>query len=105
MEHIFTAAYSEEEVKEIWHFIMSKCYGGEKDDSFSNCATSIRAIIAHNKAHHKDCIYIGVSRYRMVVACEKRALRRAGFKYIEKKRIFYELLGPFSDLDRKENKK
>lgn len=44
------------------------------------------------KKHHIDFIYIGVNSYQLVVSRTKRGLRRKGFKYIEKKRIFYKLL-------------
>lgn len=92
MKNIFTIAYSEEEANEIGHFIMSKGYEGVYNDSYRYCNAAIKAAMYHNRAHHKDCIYVGVSYDRMVVACEKRALRRKGMKYIEKKRIFYKLL-------------
>lgn len=92
MKRIFTSAYSIEEANEIGHFIMSKGYEGVQNDSYRYCDTAIKAAMHHNIAHHKDCIYVGVSCDRMVVSCDKRALRRKGMKFIEKKRIFYKLL-------------
>lgn len=92
MKNIFTAAYSIEEANEIGHFIMSKGYEGVQNDSYRYCDAAIKAAMHHNRAHHKDSIYVGVSYDRMVVACGKRVLRRKGMKYIEKKRMFYKLL-------------
>ena len=92
MKRIFTAAYSVGEANEIGHFIMSKGYEGVQNDSYRYCDTAIKSAMYHNIAHHKDCIYVGVNYDGMVVSCEKRALRRKGMKYIEKKRMFYKLL-------------
>lgn len=92
MKNIFTACYSVGEANEVGHFIMSKGYEGVQNDSYRYCDTAIKAAMYHNIAHHKDCIYVGVNYDGMVVSCEKRALRRKGMKYIEKKRMFYKLL-------------
>lgn len=93
MKKIFTAAYSVEEANEIGHFIMGKGYEGVQNDSYRYCDLMIKAAFHENEAHHKDCIYIGVGCDSMIVAKTKRGLRRRGLKFVEKKRMFYKLLG------------
>lgn len=44
------------------------------------------------KRHYSDHIYVGVRGCQMIVSGNKRGLRRNGLKYIEKKRMFRELL-------------
>lgn len=92
MKNIFTIAYSEKEANEIGHFIMSKGYEGVQNDSYRYCREKIWWTFKQAKKHHTDFIYIGVNSYQLVVSRTKRGLRRKGFKYIEKKRIFYKLL-------------
>lgn len=92
MKMIFTEAHSAEEANEIGHFIMSKGYEGVQNDSYRYCDLAIKTAFHKNEPHNKDCIYIGVGYDRMIVARTKRGLRRKGFKFIEKKRIFYKLL-------------
>lgn len=89
---IFTEAHSVEEANEIGHFIMSKGYEGVQNDSYRYCDLEIKTAFIHNKAHHKDCIYVGVGHYSMIVSYNKRGLKRRGLKFIEKKRMFYKLL-------------
>lgn len=92
MNRIFTAAYSIEEANEIGHLIMSRGYEGVQNDSYRYCDLSIKTAFHNNKPHNRDCIYIGVEYYNMVVSQTKRGLRRRGMKFIEKKRVFYKLL-------------
>lgn len=92
MKNIFTIAYSEEEANVIGHFIMSKGYEGVQNDSYRYCREVIECAFKRAKKHHIDFIYIGVNSYQLVISNTKRGLRRKGFKYIEKKRIFYKLL-------------
>ena len=95
MNNIFTICYSEEEANEVGHFIMSKGYEGVQNDSYRYCDTSIWFAFHEAERLHKDCIYVGVNGYQMVVSHLKRELRRNGLKYIEKKRIFYNLLSRY----------
>lgn len=58
----------------------------------AKCDESIQFALKENTCHHIDHIYVGVRGCQMIVARNKRFLRRKGLKYIEKKRMFYELL-------------
>lgn len=92
MKNIFTICYSREEANEVGQFIMRQGYEGVKNDSYRYCDEAIRFALRENSIHHIDHIYVGVRGCQMVVARSKRWLRRNGLKYIEKKRMFYELL-------------
>lgn len=92
MNNIFTIAYSREEANEIGHFIMSKGYEGVQNDSYRYCDEEILFALSANSKHNIDHIYVGVCGCHMIVAKTKRLLRRKGLKYIEKKRVFYNLL-------------
>lgn len=92
MRNIFTECHSEEEANEIGHFIMSKGYEGVQNDSYRYCREAIWHAIREAERHHSDHIYVGVAGCQMVVSNNKRGLRRNGLKYIEKKRMFRELL-------------
>ena len=92
MKNIFTICYSREEANEVGHFIMGKGYEGVQNDSYRYCDESIQFSLRENSCHNIDHIYVGVRGCQMVVARNKRWLRRNGLKYIEKKRMFYELL-------------
>lgn len=96
MRNIFTIAYSREEANEIGHFIMGKGYEGVQNDSYRYCDESIQFALKENSCHHIYHIYVGVRGCQMVVSKTKRCLRRNGIKYIEKKRMFYELLSKAS---------
>ena len=98
MKNIFTIAYSEEEANVIGHFIMSKGYEGVQNDSYRYCREVIECAFKRAKKHHIDFIYIGVNSYQLVISRAKRGLRRKGFKYIEKKRMFYKLLSRCNEL-------
>lgn len=95
MKNIFTICYSREEANEVGHFIMSKGYEGVQNDSYRYCDESIQFALRKNNDHNIDHIYVGVKGCQMIVARTKRALRRKGLKYIEKKRMFYELLSKY----------
>lgn len=92
MRDIFTICYSEEEANEVGHFIMSKGYEGVQNDSYRYCREAICYAFKENGNHNIDHIFVGVRGCQMVVARSKRWLRRNGLKYIEKKRMFYDLL-------------
>lgn len=92
MKKIFTIAYSEEEANEIGHFIRSKGYDGVQNDSYRYCREAIEYAFHKNERHHKDFIFVGCTGGKMIVSRNKRTLRRRGIKYIEKKRVFYNLL-------------
>lgn len=92
MRNIFTICYSEEEANEIGHFIMRKGYEGVQNDSYRYCREAIRWAFIEARRHHSDHIYVGVRGCQMVVSGNKGWLRGNGLKYIEKKRVFYELL-------------
>ena len=92
MNNIFTIAYSREEANEIGHFIMCKGYEGVQNDSYRYCDEEILFALSANSKHNIDHIYVGVCGCQMIVAKTKRLLRRKGLKYIEKKRVFYNLL-------------
>lgn len=92
MDNIFTIAYSREEANEIGYFIRSKGYEGVQNDSYRYCRETIDWAFTQNEKHHIDYIFIGVSGSQMVVARTKRLLIKKGLKYIEKKRVFYNLL-------------
>jgi hypothetical protein len=95
MNNIFTICYSEEEANEIGHFIMRKGYEGVQNDSYRYCDVVIWSRFKNAKRHHSDCIYVGVKGCQMIVSRTKRGLRRNGLKYIEKKRMFYNLLSRY----------
>nr|DAY95766.1 MAG TPA: hypothetical protein [Caudoviricetes sp.] len=41
------------------------------------------------------CIYVGVNGCKMIVSKRKRGFRRNGLTYIEKERMFYNLLSRY----------
>ena len=92
LNNIFTIAYSREEANEIGHFIMSKGYEGVQNDSYRYCDMMIQFALRENSEHNIGYIFVGVNGYQMVVAQNKRCLRKKGLKYIEKKRAFFNLL-------------
>lgn len=95
MNNIFTICYSEEEANEIGHFIMRKGYEGVQNDSYRYCREAIWRAFKETKRHHSYFIYVGVRGCQMIVSWTKRGLRRNGLKYIEKKRMFYNLLSRY----------
>lgn len=95
MKNIFTICYSREEANEVGHFIMSKGYEGVQNDSYRYCDLQIRTALDKNSRHCIDHIYVGVKGCQMIVARTRRGLLRKGLKYIEKKRMFYELLSKY----------
>lgn len=78
--------------------IMSKGYEGVQNDSYRYCREKIWWTFKQAKKHHIDFIYVGVNSYQLVISRTKRGLRRKGFKYIEKKRMFYKLLSRCNNL-------
>ena len=92
MRNIFTICYSREEANEVGHFIMGKGYEGVQNDSYRYCDEKIQFALRENSRHNIGHIYVGVRGCQMIVAQTKRGLRRKGLKYIEKKRMFFNLL-------------
>ncbi len=92
LNNIFTIAFSREEANEIGHFIMGKGYEGVQNDSYRYCDESIQFALRKNRDHNIGHIYVGVCGCQMVVGRHKRCLRKKGLKYIEKKRVFFNLL-------------
>lgn len=92
MRNIFTICYSEEEANEVGHFILGRGYEGVQNDSYRYCREAIWWAFKQARRHHSDHIYVGVRGCQMVVSRNKKWLRGNGLKYIEKKRVFYELL-------------
>lgn len=97
MKKIFTIAYNEEEANEIGHFIMSKGYEGVQNDSYRYCRECIYCALRENGEHNKDYIFIGCTGAQIIIAKNKRRLRRRGLKYIEKKRKFFDLLSMWNE--------
>lgn len=97
MTNIFTICYSEEEANEIGHFIMGKGYEGVQNDSYRYCRDVIRWAFKQANRHHSCFIYVGVIGCQMIVSNNKRELRRNRLKYVEKKRMFYNLLSRYSN--------
>lgn len=98
IKNIFTIAYSEEEANEIGHFVMSKGYEGIQNDSYRYCKDKIWWEYKESKRHNFNYIYIGAGSTQLVISRTKRRLRRRGFKYVEKKRMFYKLLSRCNEL-------
>lgn len=95
MNNIFTICYSEEEANEIGHFILSRGYEGVQNDSYRYCRDVIRWAFKQANRHHSCFIYVGVIGCQMIVSNNKRKLRRNRLKYVEKKRMFYNLLSRY----------
>lgn len=99
MNNIFTICYSEEEANEIGHFIMRKGYEGVQNDSYRYCDLQIRFALKENKRHYRNYCFVGVNGCQMVVGKNKKEMRRKGsYKYIEKERMFRNLLDDYLKL-------
>ena len=70
-------------------------YEGVQNDSYRYCREAIWWAFKETKRHHSCFIYVGVRGCQMIVSRTKRGLRRNGLKYIEKKRMFYNLLSRY----------
>ena len=93
MKQIYTKCHSFEEANALGRFIMSKGYEGVQNDSYRYCKEAIEWALKENKRHHRDYCFVGVNGCCMVVGRHKKQMRRKlSFKYIEKERIFRNLL-------------
>ncbi len=92
MRVIFTKCESLEEAEELGHFIMSKGYEGVKNDSYRYCKESMSYLLSDNMRHNRNYVFVGANRAQLVVAASKKYMKRRGLKYIEKMRVFKELL-------------
>lgn len=93
MRKIFTMCTSIEEADEIGHFIMSKGYEGVQNDSYRYCRESMDFYLKRNRAvHNRNFVFVGANRDSMIVSYCKKVMKKRGLKYIEKPRVFKELL-------------
>lgn len=93
MKQIYTKCYSFEDANALGHFIMGKGYEGVQNDSYRYCKEEIQWALKENKRHNRDYCFVGVNGGMMVVGKNKKEMRRKlSFKYIEKERIFRNLL-------------
>ena len=92
MREIFTRCTSIEEADEIGRFIMSKGYEGVQNDSYRYCKLRMEVALRENKEHNREYLFVGATQSQIVVGKSKRTMRRLGLKYIEKPRVFKELL-------------
>ena len=95
MRQIYTLCHSFEEANALGLFIMSKGYEGVQNDSYRYCKEAIKWALKDNARHHRDYCFVGVNGCQMVVGKNKKEMRRKfSMKYIEKERMFSELLSP-----------
>ena len=93
MKQIYTKCHSFEDANALGHFIMSKGYEGVQNDSYRYYKEAIEWALKENKRHHRDYCFVGVNGGCIVVGRHKKQMRRKfSFKYIEKERIFRNLL-------------
>lgn len=101
MKHIYTKCFSFEEANALGHFIMSKGYEGVQNDSYRYCEDHMRWALEDNRRHHREHCFVGANGGCMVVGKNKKEMRRKlSMKYIEKERVFRELLSPALDFSR-----
>ena len=99
MREIFTRCTSIEEADEIGHFIMSKGYEGVQNDSYRYCKLTMDIALNENIRHNREYLFVGAAQCKIVVAKSKRAPTRLGLKYVEKPRMFKELLSETKDIE------
>ena len=93
MRKIFTMCTSIEEADEIGHFIMSKGYEGVQNDSYRYCRERMEFYLKRNRdIHNRNFVFVGANRDMMIVSHCKKIMKKKGLKYIEKPRVFKELL-------------
>lgn len=93
MRQIYTKCHSFEDANAIGYLIMEKGYEGVQNDSYRYCKEAIKWALEENRRHHRDYCFVGVNGGRMVVGKNKKEMRRQlSMKYIEKERIFRELI-------------
>ena len=90
---IYTKCASIEDADSLGHFIMSKGYEGVQNDSYRYCRLMMESAFKENARHYRNYIFVGVNGYQLVVDTNKRAMRKKySCKYIEKERVFRDLL-------------
>lgn len=93
MRQIYTKCYSFEEANALGHYIMRQGYEGVQNDSYRYCKEAIEWALKENKRHNRDYCFVGINGGCMVVGKNKKEMRRKlSMKYIEKERIFRNLL-------------
>jgi len=93
MKQIYTKCHSLEDADALGHFIMGKGYEGVQNDSCRYCKEQMERALKENGRHYRDYCYVGVNGGCLVVGKDKKAMRRKySMKYIEKERVFRELL-------------
>lgn len=93
MKQIYTLCHSFEEANNLGLFIMSAGFEGVQNDSYRYCKEAIKWAFKENGRHHRDYCFIGVNGGRLIVGRNKKAMRRQlSLHYIEKERIFRQLL-------------
>lgn len=101
MKQFYTKCHSFEQANALGHFIMSKGYEGVRNDSYRYCKEAIKWALKDNCRHHRDYCFVGVNGGCMVVGKNKKEMRRKlSMKYIEKERVFRELLSQSCDFSR-----
>lgn len=93
MKQIYTLCHSFKEANALGHFIMRKGYEGVQNDSYRYCKENIAWALKENIRHYRGYCYIGVNGGCLVVGKNKKEMRRKlSMRYIEKERVFRELL-------------
>lgn len=93
MKGIYTRVSSIEEADDLGHFIMRLGYEGVQNDSYRYCKLQMKIAIERNARHHNPHCFVGVNGGRLVVGANRKAMRRQlSMKYIEKERVFRNLL-------------
>ena len=90
---IYTRCSSFEEADNLGLLFMRLGYEGVQNDSYRYCRMAIRYALNENLRHHLHYCYIGVNGYRMVVGRNHEEMKRQrSSKYIEKERIFRQII-------------
>lgn len=107
MRQIYTLCHSLEEADALGHYIMRKGYEGVQNDSYRYCKEQMEWALKHNHRHHRDYCFVGVNGCCMVVGKNKKEMRsKLSMKYIEKERVFRDLLTDlYEEFWRKRNEK
>ena len=93
MKWIYTKCHSFEEANALGHFIIGKGYMGVQNDSYRYCEDHIRWAWETNIRHRLEFCFVGVNGCQLVVGAHKKAMRKQGaMRYIEKERVFKELI-------------
>lgn len=100
MKQIYTRCYSIEDADALGHFIVGeKGYEGVQNDSYRYCRLMIEAAFKKNARHGREYVYVGVGIYMLVVGDCKKNMRKGGsMKFIEKERVFRNLISKENEL-------